>query len=80
MANTTYLSITPPAPFDFANTSSSHGWVVLAPNSWYTKRGLVTCKYFHGQLVSDKEAQAVYQDWGRWKYLAYWFDIYEEHS
>lgn len=34
MANITQLSITPPAPFDFEFSAYSHGWVVLAPNSW----------------------------------------------
>lgn len=32
--DTTNLSLQPPAPFDFANTAYSHGWVVLAPNQW----------------------------------------------
>ena len=30
----TVLQLTPPAPFDFAGTAYSHGWVVLAPNRW----------------------------------------------
>ncbi len=30
----TVLHLTPPAPFDFAGTAYSHGWVVLAPNAW----------------------------------------------
>ena len=38
-------------------------------------RQFVSEKYFAGQRVSDAEAKAVYDDWGRWKYLAYWFDI-----
>ena len=30
----TILQLTPPAPYDFAGTAYSHGWVVLAPNRW----------------------------------------------
>jgi hypothetical protein len=33
-----------------------------------------------GQYPSDKEALAIYQAWDKWKYLAYWFDIYTEYS
>ncbi len=41
-------------------------------------RRFVSRKYFDGQPPpSDGEAQAVYEDWGRWKYLAYWFDIWQ---
>ncbi len=39
--NNTRLSITPPPPFDFENTASSHGWVVLAPNAWDKERCVV---------------------------------------
>ena len=38
-------------------------------------RQFVSEKYFAGQQVSDAEAKAIYDDWGAWKYLAYWFDI-----
>ncbi|MBW2060319.1 MAG: DNA-3-methyladenine glycosylase 2 family protein [Deltaproteobacteria bacterium] len=37
-------------------------------------RRFVSRKYFKGQRPSDREAQAIYEDWGRWKYLAFWFD------
>ena len=41
-------------------------------------RRFVSRKYFGGQPPpSDAVAQAVYEDWGRWKYLAYWFDIWQ---
>ena len=40
-------------------------------------RQLVSKKYFDGERPSDREAQAVYDDWGKWKYLAFWFDIRE---
>jgi 3-methyladenine DNA glycosylase/8-oxoguanine DNA glycosylase len=38
----TPLALTPKAPFDFANTAYSHGWVVLAPNAWDTEKHVVT--------------------------------------
>jgi 3-methyladenine DNA glycosylase/8-oxoguanine DNA glycosylase len=40
-------------------------------------RQFVSQKYFKGQKVGDEEAKAIYEDWGEWKYLAYWFDIWE---
>ena len=39
-------------------------------------REFVAQEYFAEQQPTDKEAQAVYADWGKWKYLAYWFDIW----
>lgn len=38
-------------------------------------RQFVREKYLGGQPVADEEARAIYEDWGAWKYLAYWFDI-----
>jgi len=40
-------------------------------------RQFVSRKYFQGQYPSDQEAQALYAEWGKWKYLAYWFDIWQ---
>ena len=40
-------------------------------------RQIVSRLYLDGQYTSDKDAQLIYQEWGRWKYLAYWFDIWE---
>ena len=40
-------------------------------------RLFVSKKHFEGERPSDAEARAVYDDWGKWKYLAYWFDIWE---
>lgn len=37
-------------------------------------RALVKQKYTNGADPSDAEIQAIYADWGAWKYLAYWFD------
>jgi hypothetical protein len=35
---------------------------------------LVVKKYFNGHKPTDKEIAAVYDHWGKWKYLAYRFD------
>jgi 3-methyladenine DNA glycosylase/8-oxoguanine DNA glycosylase len=40
-------------------------------------RKFVSEKYFEGQWPGEQQAMAVYEDWGCWKYLAFWFDIYE---
>ncbi len=37
-------------------------------------RAHVKRKYFNGQLATDREIRALYERWGRWQYLAYWFD------
>jgi 3-methyladenine DNA glycosylase/8-oxoguanine DNA glycosylase len=39
-------------------------------------RDFVSKKYFGGEKPSDGEMAAVYEKWGEWKYLAYWFDIW----
>ena len=39
-------------------------------------RGFVTERYFAGRRPTDSEAAAVYAEWGEWKYLAYWFDLW----
>jgi 3-methyladenine DNA glycosylase/8-oxoguanine DNA glycosylase len=43
-------------------------------------REFVTKTCFEGQRPSNKEAQAVYENWGKWKYLAYWFDIWQYYN
>ncbi|MDP2480217.1 MAG: hypothetical protein Q8W51_06930 [Candidatus Palauibacterales bacterium] len=40
-------------------------------------REFVAEKYFAGERPSDAQARAVYDGWGEWKYLAYWFDLWE---
>jgi len=40
-------------------------------------RSHVTRRYFAGELRPDKEMAAIYEAWGEWKYLAYWFDAYD---
>jgi 3-methyladenine DNA glycosylase/8-oxoguanine DNA glycosylase len=37
-------------------------------------RAFVRQRYFDGKHPRDKEIRAVYEEWGRWRYLAYWFD------
>ena len=40
-------------------------------------RDFVAGRYFGGEPPSEEEARAVYEGWGEWKYLAYWFDVWE---
>lgn len=47
----------------------------LAVDSVY--RAFVSRRYFGGRVPSDPEAEAVYAEWGRWKYLGYWFDLWQ---
>jgi 3-methyladenine DNA glycosylase/8-oxoguanine DNA glycosylase len=47
----------------------------LAVDSVY--RSFVSRRYFQGRLPSDGDAERVYADWGRWKYLGYWFDLWK---
>ncbi len=37
-------------------------------------KAFVSKKYFQGQPVSEAQVRAVYEPWGRWRYLALWFD------
>jgi len=37
-------------------------------------RAFVAKKYFQGQRASEAQIRAIYVPWGRWQYLAYWFD------
>jgi 3-methyladenine DNA glycosylase/8-oxoguanine DNA glycosylase len=37
-------------------------------------RAFVTKKYCNGQPPTDAEIKEIYAPWGRWQYLAYWFD------
>jgi 3-methyladenine DNA glycosylase/8-oxoguanine DNA glycosylase len=43
-------------------------------------RAFVRRKYFAGRAPKDAEMRAVYDGWGRWRYLAYWFDAVEQSS
>jgi len=37
-------------------------------------RAFVSTKYFDNQPASNDQIQAIYAPWGRWQYLAYWFE------
>ncbi|MDQ3856729.1 MAG: hypothetical protein M3281_10100 [Chloroflexota bacterium] len=37
-------------------------------------RSHVSRKYFRGEPVTEMQMKGVYDRWGRWRYLAYWFD------
>lgn len=37
-------------------------------------RAHVSKKYFQGQPASEADMRAIYAPWGKWQYLAYWFD------
>ncbi|MDA1315952.1 MAG: hypothetical protein O2968_21730 [Acidobacteria bacterium] len=37
----------------------------------FTKR-----KHFDGRGPSDSEIRSLYEDWGEWKFLAYWYDLW----
>jgi len=39
-------------------------------------RDFVGKKYFEGGPPSDAQIREVYDDWGRWKFLAYWYDLW----
>ena len=40
-------------------------------------RSFVSKKYFNGNYPSDQKARAIYDDWGKWKFLAFWFDLWQ---
>ncbi|MBK7218582.1 MAG: Fe-S cluster assembly protein HesB [Candidatus Promineofilum sp.] len=39
-------------------------------------RDFVSARYFAGERLPERELLAVYDDWGRWRYLAYWFEMW----
>ncbi len=41
-------------------------------------RAFVARKYNGGQPAGEAAIRAIYAPWGRWQYLAYWFDAVEE--
>ena len=43
-------------------------------------RSFMQRKYFNGEKVPDEKAAEIYQDWGEWKYLAYWYDLWSGFS
>ena len=38
-------------------------------------REFVFKKYFKGKSVAQARAEKIYKGWGKWKYLAYWYDM-----
>jgi 3-methyladenine DNA glycosylase/8-oxoguanine DNA glycosylase len=40
-------------------------------------RDFVSARYFNGERPPPKEMLAVYDDWGQWRYLAYWLDLWQ---
>lgn len=38
-------------------------------------RAFATKKYFNGEAPADAQLRAIYAPWGKWQYLAYWFDM-----
>ncbi len=39
-------------------------------------RDFVSRRYFAGERPPEREMLAVYDDWGHWRYLAYWFEMW----
>ena len=33
-------------------------------------------KHFDGRVPSDSEIRSLYEDWGEWNFLAYWYDLW----
>lgn len=43
-------------------------------------RQFVSRRYFGGEKVSDAQMRAVYEDWGEFKYLGYWFELWTHYQ
>ena len=43
-------------------------------------REFVSKKYFAGETPPDADARKIYAKWGRWKYLAFWFDMWSSRQ
>ncbi len=43
-------------------------------------REFVGKKYFAGRTPSDADSRKIYAKWGRWKYLAFWFDMWSSRQ
>lgn len=39
-------------------------------------RDFVSRRYFNGERPPPREMMAVYDDWGEWRYLAYWLELW----
>jgi 3-methyladenine DNA glycosylase/8-oxoguanine DNA glycosylase len=42
-------------------------------------RNFAAKKHFKGETPTDDEINKLYDKWGKWKFLAYWFDIWQEY-
>jgi 3-methyladenine DNA glycosylase/8-oxoguanine DNA glycosylase len=38
-------------------------------------RDFMKVKYFQNRQFSEEDGMRVYEEWGKWKYLAYWYDM-----
>lgn len=38
-------------------------------------RSFVARRYFEGRPATDTQIRAIYDRWGKWKYLMYWFEV-----
>jgi hypothetical protein len=47
----------------------------LAVDSVY--RAFVTERYFGGESPQDRDAERIYDEWGKWKYLGFWYDLWQ---
>ena len=43
-------------------------------------RDFVKNKYFDGIYPGDKKSSQIYEKWGEWKFLTYWFDLWQFHN
>lgn len=43
-------------------------------------RDFIKVKYFSDKEFSEEEAISIYEEWGEWKYLAYWNELLEFYS
>ena len=43
-------------------------------------RDFMKAKYFIETEFSEKKAVLIYEDWGKWKYLAYWYEMIEHDT
>jgi 3-methyladenine DNA glycosylase/8-oxoguanine DNA glycosylase len=43
-------------------------------------RDFISKKYFKGKSATKEKAQAIYKSWDKWKYLAYWFELWEMYN
>jgi 3-methyladenine DNA glycosylase/8-oxoguanine DNA glycosylase len=41
-------------------------------------RDFVSARYFNGERPLPATMLAVYDDWGKWRYLAYWFEMWSD--